>query len=80
MFDFSTNAQQRAQSTCAKNASPTQVNVYQLIKRAFNLIAVRQQKLPRLSDRLARDIGLSPHDLEWQRHKFPSQHQHHPRL
>ena len=37
------------------------------------------QKLPPLGNHLARDIGLTEADLEWSRHKLPSQHTHHPR-
>ena len=32
-----------------------------------------------ISDHLARDIGLSPADLEELRHEWPSQTTHHPR-
>ena len=37
-------------------------------------------KSPKLSDHIARDIGLSRHDIELMRHQWPSQDPKNPRL
>ncbi|PSL22277.1 hypothetical protein CLV88_101703 [Shimia abyssi] len=39
-----------------------------------------RQFYPHLSDRQARDVGLSSADLEVRRLRLPSRHTHHPRL
>lgn len=39
-----------------------------------------RQFYPPLTDRQARDIGLSPNNLELRRLRLPSQHTHHPGL
>lgn len=41
---------------------------------------VLQKLPPELTDRLARDIGVSPYDLAVQRHVWPSETHRHPRL
>ena len=38
-----------------------------------------RQSYPKLSDHLARDIGLDPADREWGSIELPSQTTHHPR-
>jgi len=38
-----------------------------------------RHEIPDVSDRLARDIGLSQHHLAVRRFQLPSQHSHHPR-
>ena len=37
-------------------------------------------KSPKLSDHIARDIGLTAHDIETMRHQWPSQDPKNPRL
>ncbi len=48
-----------------------------LVKNTFT----RKPSFPRdLSDHLARDVGLSAHDLEILRHEMPSQSTKHPMI
>ncbi len=66
------NALRRAQSLFA-----------QLSHMLTQLRQPHSPRLPRvtsLDDRMLRDIGLHPADIEADRHQFPSQNQHHPRL
>lgn len=40
----------------------------------------RKQRLPYISDHYARDIGLTPTEIELMRFKYPSETNSHPRL
>ena len=70
------NALRRAEIVCAKIAS----YLSWLLPRSLKEPPGDVPHVGGLSDRMLRDIGLFPKDIERYRHRFPSQHDHHPRL
>lgn len=65
----------RRHSTIAKI-----LHVLALLRRSVSALAPRDREhVASLNAHYLRDIGLDAADLEMQRHKFPSQHCHHPR-
>ena len=63
------NALLRVQIFCAK-----------ILRKARRKPAVKGSTLPPLTPHIARDIGLSPSELELLRHRLPSQTTWHPYL
>ncbi|MEQ3709127.1 MAG: hypothetical protein ABNH38_03250 [Tateyamaria sp.] len=63
------NALLRALNTCAK-----------IFRHASSKEAIEGTALPPLTAHIARDIGLSPSELEQMRHRWPSQSTRHPYL
>ncbi len=50
-------------------------------RQIFTMARLRKSRsLRHISDAQARDIGLTPHEIECIRLKHPSQNMHHPRL
>lgn len=67
----------------AQTCVPRKRALIERVSRLFHALIAAfvdpRQRLPDLSDRQARDIGLDPAELEWRRLRLPSQHCHHPR-
>ncbi|WP_299048236.1 hypothetical protein [uncultured Tateyamaria sp.] len=63
------NALLRALSTCAK--------IWRHVRKPK---AIKGTALPPLSDHIARDIGLTPHERELMSHHWPSRDSRHPFL
>ena len=74
------NAPRRAQPFHAKIWHVFTSTIFDSILKCTRLWSDPRQSLPRLTDHLARDIGLDPADLEWSRIKLPSQTERHPMM
>lgn len=69
MLTLRRNALMRALSTCANFMQPNRKP--KLTKNA---------KLPPMTDHIARDIGLTPHQRALLSHRWPSRESRHPHL
>jgi len=64
-----TNALLRALTTCAK-----------IFRQSPSKEEIEGTAMPPLTTHIARDLGLSPSELEQMRHRWPSQSTRHPYL
>ena len=66
-----------------RRAHRSRVKFWHIVSKTIRTVARKlcdpRQSYPRLSDHLARDIGLDAGDLVWRDPQLPSQTSHHPR-
>jgi hypothetical protein len=80
MDTIQVDAPRRARSTRAEIGHAFRFQCAASILSFISFWRDPRQAYPRLTDRLARDVGLDPADLEWVRLELPSQTTRHPML
>lgn len=75
-----TNALRRAKYSRAKIWCIVKTSGVRAVLKLVNLWREPRQSYPRLTDHLAKDIGLDPADLEWRQAALPSRNTRHPML
>lgn len=76
------------QTNALRRAKPSRAKIWYIVKLTCTHAAHKltglwrepRQSYPRLTDHLARDIGIDLSDLEWRQDTLPSRNTRHPML